>query len=150
MPARYATWAALAGMLTASGCEGAPEKAGRHGQPEAAVSPRARPTLAASLSWSAANCTVPDAPTQLIGHSVDMLTTAFGRPIADARFILSDALTPARNTLLNRLPLRGNERVVVREMIWTKARCDLTVWLTQRGGVWRAIQTARASADAEY
>lgn len=151
MSIRFLIGAALLATTIASGCDGASDKNERQLRPTAAISPRVRPISASSpLNWSATNCTLPDAPSKPIGQSADALTTAFGRPVADARFVLGDEMTPARNTLLNRLPMHGNERVMVREMIWTKSGCDLTVWLTQHGGIWQAVQTARASADAEY
>lgn len=102
------------------------------------------------LSWSAANCSLPDAPTGPIGNTAEALRSSFGGSVADTRFVLGRGLTPPRMTLLNRLPLKGNEQVAVREIIWAKGGCTLTVWLTRQRGSWRAVQTARSSAGAEY
>lgn len=103
-----------------------------------------------ALTWNSRECTLPDSPTAPIGQTAETLRRAFGKPVDDTRFLFANGLYAPREVLLNRLPLKGNERTPIREMVWVKGGCSLIVWLTQNQGVWRAVQTARSSASAEY
>ena len=134
------------------GCGAAGGEAGtgvRDATPAGAASSAVTET-AVDSSWSARNCALPDAPTAPIGKTLDVVKASFGAPIADSSFTLGTGLIPPRMTLLNRLPLEGNERVRVRELIWQKNGCQLVVWFTAKSGGWRAVQTARSSALGEH
>jgi len=145
---------ALAAALAACGPVAAPSETGGTADAAGAAAVPAAVTAATTAArragWAAKGCASPEMPAELAGRRAETLLAENGRPAGDSRFVLGTGITPDRQVLLNALPMRGNERTPVREMVWIAGGCRLATWLVARDGTWVSVQALVTSATAEF
>jgi hypothetical protein len=143
-------------VLFITGCD-ADQNLGKQKSIESAVQSSENPSTAAPkassklIDWTADGCSL--APYDAgfpLNRTQASLYASFGAPKDTDDFAFEKGLVyREREVLLNVLSLPADAKRIVRELIWEKSGCTLTLWLVEKQGTWTSIYGWELEPGAE-
>jgi hypothetical protein len=143
-------------VLFITGCD-AEQNLGKQKPDEGAVQtapnvPKS-PSKASSklIDWTADGCSLtPFEPSFPLNRTQASLYESFGAPKDTDDFEFEKGLIyREREVLLNVLSLPADAKRIVRELIWEKSGCTLTLWLVEKQGIWTSVYGWELEPGAE-
>jgi hypothetical protein len=140
-------------VLFIAGCD-AEQNLGKQKPDEGFVqsAPKSPSNASAKLiDWTADGCSLAPYDARFpLNRTEASLYQSYGKPKYIDDFELEKGLNVERDVLLGALSLPADAKRMVRELIWEKSGCTLTIWLVEKQGTWTSISGWEVEPGVEF